>query len=344
MAKHAYKSKKIGKDRLRFLAHVVKIAESYAERGYDLTLRQVFYVCVARDLFPDDRRWRQLPNKKWVRDPNGTKNAEPNYKWLGNILNDGRMLGLVDWDTIVDRTRSIKSRSAWTHPNQVIEAAYSSYHRSRWTDQTNWPYLLVEKEALAGVFDPVCYQYDLPLFACRGYTSLSSHWRLAQDIIEKVNKGYHPVILHFGDHDPSGIDMTRDIEDRLHTFGAHTEVRRIALNMDQIQKYDPPPNPTKLSDARARKYLDEFGEESWELDALTPEVLHELVREQVDSLRNMEDWGDTVDIEQEERAQLRVLAQQWSGVSKHLDERYKKEFVDALDYLRDLRSYADEVE
>lgn len=343
MPKHAYKIKKIGKDRLRFLAVVSKIIESYAARGFDLTLRQAYYQCVARDLFPDDRKWTWT-GSKWVRDPDGTKNAEPNYKWLGSLLDDGRMLGLIDWDTIVDRTRSIKTRSAWDSPAEVIDAAYRSYHKSRWENQTNWPYLLVEKEALAGVFDSVCHRYDLPLFACRGYTSQSAHWRLAQDIISRADKGYHPVILHFGDHDPSGVDMTRDIEDRLRIFGAYAEVRRIALNMDQIELYQPPPNPAKSSDARFKKYLDEFGEESWELDALTPEVLADLVTMQVDSLRDLDAWNDTLQEEQGERAQLRVLSLRWEQLSGYLRDEYGIELSEAIDHVRHQHVYREEVE
>lgn len=78
------------------------------------------------------------------------------------------------------------------------------------------------------------------------------------------------VILHLGDHDPSGIDMTRDISDRLELFGADVEVKRIALNWDQIDEFTPPPNPAKLSDSRAGAYIAEYGDESWELDALEP--------------------------------------------------------------------------
>jgi len=341
MPKVKYRFKKLAKDRLQLLAVIAKIVESYASRGYDLTLRQLYYVCIARDLLPEP--WiDEAYNRKHGLAPD-TKNTVKNYKRLGGLLDDGRMLGLIDWDTIVDRTRSMKNRSAWDSPSEVIDSAYSGYHRSRWENQTNWPCVFVEKEALAGVFEQVCHRYDLPLFACRGYTSQSSHWRIAQYLIGKADHGYHPVILHFGDHDPSGIDMTRDIEERFSTFNCFVEVRRIALNMDQVEQYDPPPNPAKATDARFAGYLDKFGEESWELDALTPEVLTDLVREQVNDLRVIEDWKDTVEQEQDERARLRVLMLRWEQISEHLDGEYEHELAEAREYLKGRSSYQEEL-
>lgn len=56
-------------------------------------------------------------------------------------------------------------------------------------------------------------------------------------------------------------------------FGASVEVRRLALNMEQVRKYDPPPNPAKVTDSRFAAYCDQFGDESWELDALSPKVV-----------------------------------------------------------------------
>jgi hypothetical protein len=109
-----------------------------------------------------------------------------------------------------------------------------------------------------------------------------------------VNDSQRTVILHLGDHDPSGIDMTRDILERLQGFlGYHgcadsLTLYRIALNMDQVEEHNPPPNPAKLTDSRCAGYMDQYGDESWELDALRPDVLIELIRtkimEQVEDL------------------------------------------------------------
>lgn len=93
-----------------------------------------------------------------------------------------------------------------------------------------------------------------------------------------VYQGISPVIIHLGDHDPSGIDMTRDIIDRMDIFEAGVGVERIALNMDQIELYNPPKNPAKLSDTRAKGYIEKFGSSSYELDALEPRVIRDLIK------------------------------------------------------------------
>ena len=97
------------------------------------------------------------------------------------------------------------------------------------------------------------------------------------------------TILHLGDHDPSGIDMTRDNAERLaDVFGGDVELKRIALNMDQIDEYAPPPNPAKVTDSRFEQYLLMYGAESWELDALEPSVINELIVNEVALLRDDE--------------------------------------------------------
>jgi hypothetical protein len=343
MPKIAYRTKNIrDKERLKAIAMAVRIIKQYEGKGFDLTLRQLYYQFVAHDHFPDDRKWRWT-GSKWVRDPEGTKNAQPNYNWLGDIVEDGRMLGLIDWDTIVDRTRHVETRASWANPQSIMDGVYFSYHLNRWENQEYAPEVWVEKEALASVFEGVCRKYDVPLFCCRGYGSASAMWRASQRLLKKIARRKTPVILHFGDHDPSGIDMTRDIQDRLSTFKCDVEVRRLALNMDQVEEYDPPPNPAKQTDARFKSYMAEYGEESWELDALTPEVLNELVVTQVDDLRDMDSWTEVVEEEQDHRARLKVLKDKWPAVSAYLDNDHYKRLEAALRFLKLDEDYCEEL-
>jgi hypothetical protein len=149
----------------------------------------------------------------------------------------------------------------------------------------------IEKEALAGVFARICDQYDVAFFCCRGYPSISEMYVSAQRLND-VDQTTH--ILHFGDHDPSGIDMTRDIEDRLATLGCMDfTVTRVALNMDQVEQYDPPPNPAKATDARFEDYQRKFGDKCWELDALEPSVLADLCKEHIaEHINDWDAWDD----------------------------------------------------
>lgn len=105
--------------------------------------------------------------------------------------------------------------------------------------------------------------------------------------------GQETVVLHFGDHDPSGCDMTRDNEARLCMFAnMDVTVERLALNKDQIKKYKPPPNPAKITDSRAKEYIKRHGHSSWELDALEPKVIAELIENSAKEYIDMEEWGE----------------------------------------------------
>lgn len=318
-----------------------RILVDYARKGYDLTLRQIYYQFVAHDLFPNDRRWRWT-GTRWVKDPNGTKNATPNYKWLGDIIDKGRLAGLIDWDHIEDRTRNLKGRSSWGSPVSMIGSAFEGYHRDRWHDQPVRVELWVEKEALVGIFSRICHKWDVDFFACRGYVSQSEMYRAAMRHRVYNDKGQKVIVLHFGDHDPSGIDMTRDIEDRLHMFGASVEVRRMALNMDQVKEYDPPPNPAKQTDSRFDGYVDRFGDESWELDALNPEALVALVEGAINEYRDTEAWTETVEEEIDGRTWLKVARDQWSDLIGHMQDEFAAEVAQADEDLRE--EYAFELE
>lgn len=281
MPKIPYIIKRLSKSSRYAIAQANTIIEEYTAQGYDLTLRQVYYKFVARDLFPDDRKWA-WNGSKWVHSLGGTKNAEPNYKWLGSLINDGRLCGLIDWDYIVDRTRNLHSLAHWKGAKDRLNSAANTFRIDKWVKQPCRVEVWIEKDALAGVFERVCDELQVPFFSCRGYTSQSEMWGASQRLLRYVEAGQHPVILHFGDHDPSGMDMTRDITDRMRMFmGERMTINRLALNMSQVEEYEPPPNPAKMGDSRAPWYVELLGDESWELDALEPAVLNELVRRRI---------------------------------------------------------------
>jgi hypothetical protein len=346
MPKICYRTFRFKPETLACVAAVNAVINELAADGYyKLSLRQVYYRLVAKDLFPDDRKFTMVGSGKWVRDPAGTKNAEPNYKWLGDVVSDGRMAGMLDWDAIEDRNRELEQRSHWDSPGKIIETCAKAYNRDLWENQPFHPEVWIEKAALAGVFDPICTANDVPYFACRGYSSQSALWEAGQRLLECIRNEQKVLILHFGDHDPSGLDMTRDIEDRLKVFLAyHTaadqgydpddpaereygmdhvssyfEVRRIALTKDQIDEFVPPPNPVKQTDSRWQQYVQDTGlNESWELDALDPPTLVDLVEEALLEIRDEDRWKKDTELEAAERAQLQKAADQWPKLLKHL--------------------------
>lgn len=296
--KIAYKDKKFRAERLELIRIANGIIAQYRAQGFDLTLRQLYYQLVARGII---------------------ENTERSYKNTGTAIDDARMAGLMDWEAIVDRTRNLRSVSHWDTPADIISSAAYSYRLDKWQNQEYYVEVWVEKEALAGVIERIATTLDLPWFACRGYVSQSEMWAASQRFLRVQSEGRRSVILHLGDHDPSGIDMTRDIIDRMDIFGADIEVKRLALNMDQIEQYNPPPNPAKLTDSRANGYIDRFGDESWELDALTPTVISDLIEDAVLDLRDDDAWSDMVEKEKAERADLSRAAKRWSEVATFLN-------------------------
>jgi hypothetical protein len=154
----------------------------------------------------------------------------------------------------------------------------------------------------------------VPYFSCRGYTSQSELWSAARRLSRYESAGQDTVVIHLGDHDPSGVDMTRDIQERLALFGSTATVRRIALNMAQVEQYDPPPNPAKLTDSRATGYISAFGESSWELDALDPATLDRLIDDEIRSWRDEDRWAADTEHMQRQRAVLTAVSRRWTDI------------------------------
>jgi hypothetical protein len=218
-------------------------------------------------------------------------NRQKEYKRLGSIVNDARLAGLIDWNSIEDRTRNLQSLGHWTRPEEILQDVAEQYREDLWTDQKWRPEVWIEKDALVGVIEGICNDLDVPFFSCRGYTSQSEMWGAAMRLARwQIKFKQTPIIFHLGDHDPSGKDMTRDIEDRMELFMGGLKLKRLALNMDQVEQYSPPPNPAKTTDSRYAGYIAEFGDESWELDALEPKVIADLIRSAIRSLIDKPKW------------------------------------------------------
>lgn len=199
-----------------------------------------------------------------------------------------------------------------------MRSAASSFSIDKWADQDYRPEVWIEKDALVGVIEDVCTALDINYFSCRGYTSQSEMWAAGQRLQRYDGAGQLPVVINLGDHDPSGIDMTRDIEDRLELFTGHAEVARIALNMAQIETYNPPPNPAKLTDSRAEGYVARYGPSSWELDALEPTVIAETIERTILRYRDDARWEAAMKLEAEGRADLERAAGNWVAVVAQL--------------------------
>jgi hypothetical protein len=297
MPKIKYITRRFGRAALTRIAQVNAIITEYQQQGYILTLRQLYYQLVSRDLIP---------------------NTIKSYKNLGSVVNDARLAGLIDWNAIEDRTRNLCSVAHWDGPQDIVETCAQQFSIDLWEDQDNYVEVWIEKEALLGVIERICRKLDVPYFACRGYVSQSEMWGAAQRILQREECGKRATIIHLGDHDPSGIDMTRDIEERLRLFGTDASIQRIALTMDQVEEYGPPPNPAKTTDARYQGYVNIYGDESWELDALEPKIITSLITEAINPLRDNERWNRAYQRQLDGRSQLDQAALRWDEVKEAL--------------------------
>lgn len=297
MPKIQYKEIRFQQKSLDLIELVNQVVDEYSAQGYELTLRQVYYQLVARGYIPNNER---------------------SYKNVGSLINDGRLAGLIDWHSVTDRTRNLRKESHWDNPADVIASARYSYNLDKWKGQPNYVEVWVEKDALVDIVGQACSPLDTPYFSCRGYTSQSEMWSAAQRFIRQERREKR-IIIHLGDHDPSGIDMTRDIQERLEMFGADVYVKRVALTMNQIQTYNPPPNPAKITDSRASKYIDQFGDESWELDALEPKVITDLIKKQVTMYRDDAIYKAVCDKESREKDELRMLERNYDRAVAYLE-------------------------
>lgn len=285
--KQKYIDKKFRTESLELIRYCDQVLRGYIERGFVITVRTLYY---------------QLVSKNVIR------NKEEEYKRLTGLINDARMAGLIDWDVIEDRGRRPVVRPRWGDGKHFLTSVTPQYHTDHWRGQGERVFVVVEKDALAGVLERLCHQYDVPLLAAKGYPSVSSVRDLVHDqVFPYIYEGWRNranpgkpreprqliTFLHMGDHDPSGLDMSRDLEERLRIFGErafHLSFERIALNMDQIEEQQPPPNPAKSTDSRFRGYQEEHGDESWELDALPPDYLNELLESKIKEHIDEEAW------------------------------------------------------
>jgi hypothetical protein len=284
--KECFVSKKFGKEAVAMISLINNILDDYARQGYDLSLRQLYYQLVSRNIVP---------------------NTERSYKNVGVIVSDARLAGLIDWYMIRDRGRETLANPHWDSPSDFIESVAPQYRFDLWADQDVYVEVMVEKQALEGVLQPVCRELDIPFTANKGYTSSSALYEASKRYLRRAQQCKSLHVIYLGDHDPSGIDMSRDVLDRMSLFlkdQFNMTVHRVALNMNQVEELKPPENPAKITDSRASGYIARFGRSSWELDAIEPKRLVKIVEDAVVNIMDYPKFKGNKLKMQEQRDQL----------------------------------------
>ncbi len=326
------------------LDQINSIIVEYQQQGYKLTLRQLYYQLVSRDVIP---------------------NQQKEYAKLSKVLVEGRMAGIVDWSAIEDRLRVAEKPSSWDSPVEIMDTVINQYEKPRMKGQENYLEVWVEKDALSGVLSVVTEKYHVPILVNRGYSSVSAIYDSYKRFKKALENNQSVKIIYLGDYDPSGMDMIRDVTERplemllaKHDFisdiyyewvdggnrddgdyreydldekyedhddcyeydeedkdikefcrekafiKSRFEVIPVALTKDQIARYKPPPNPAKKTDPRAKKFIKKHGSQSWEVDALRPDVLNALLEHAIVSRLDVKKYNAML---KEEKADIKKL-------------------------------------
>ena len=291
MAKIKYRDIRFKRKSLRLLDKVVSIVEEYQVQDIKLTLRQLYYQLVARDII---------------------LNLQTEYNKLGRLVRNARYCGLVDWGAIEDRVRMPSIPNEFEDIADLVDAAVNNYRLDRWEGQEYYVELFTEKDALSSVLAPIADKWHIPFCVNRGYGSTTAFFDTSERIRTAIDSRKEPVILYLGDHDPSGLDMVRDIEERLIEFcysDSGIRVVHIALTSEQVREYSPPPNPAKFTDTRAAEYTEKYGRHCWEVDALPPNVLNEIVDKAIGELVDVERMDAIIEKEESDKRKLRTWSQ-----------------------------------
>jgi len=299
--KKEYRSVRLSKDNLEKLEVINRIVEDYQRQGYKLTLRQLYYQLVSKSVIP---------------------NNVTEYAKISKLLKEGRMGGVVDWDAIEDRLRVPYTPASFKSEKDILDAAIEQFQLPRQEGQDNYMEVWVEKDALSGVLKKVTKGFHIPLLVNRGYSSASAMHDAYNRFYDAVEDGQKVIVLYLGDFDPSGKDMIRDITERIKEFYVGDwrveqnnlpefsdvfSLNPIALTIDQIKQYSPPPNPAKIKDPRAKEFMQKYGASSWEVDALRPDVLHKLLYNAITDSLDMDRYEEILEKEKAGVKKLKSL-------------------------------------
>jgi hypothetical protein len=316
MAKEKFTQIAFQKKTLGVIEQANSIIAEYRERGFTLTVRQLYYQFVARD---------------WI------KNTSQNYERVASIVDDARKAGLIDWAAIEDRTRFLRRIPTFPHPTAFLADAFDTYAEDIWRDQPYYVEFWIEKDALLGVIEGACMELRTPYFACRGYPSSSELYKAGKRLRRIRDGGRWPIVFYLGDHDPSGLQMgVENAPKALETYGRtwDIEVRHIALTRDQIDEYDPPANYAKESDSRFNWYVERTGlEDSWELDALDPGVIDQLIRSNCEEYLDRDKFEANIRAEDYNRARLVEMKDAFADMANNIAgaRRYARNRTPAID-------------
>lgn len=311
MAFEIFKEQNFNRKSIALIQRANDFIDKYQAEGYMLSIRQLYYQMVTENYIP---------------------NTPLSYKSFARLCQNARMAGLMDWAAIEDRGRYLREIANYEDPTDFMSVTFKQYAENLWRDQPVYVEVWVEKDAIVGVVQRPCSAFRVPFFSCRGYSSVTGMYEAGVRLREKLEEGKRCVIIYAGDHDPSGLDIARDNDDRLNMFAgsvAGVEIKRVALTVEQINKYKPPPNPAKETDSRAYDYINQFGRSSWELDALKPDVLDAIIRVEIEALIDQPRFMLARFAETENSKKLNMIISKYGTIEKWFEQIERREKANA---------------
>lgn len=262
---------------MEYARMVELVREVLGQYSFSPTIRQVYYRLVSPP-------YQVIENKTSV------------YKYFDAQMVRARERRHLPRDAFSDTSRqTLGGDYGYLSPEEFQEALREAaqpekYTRPMWNTQPAVVEAWIEKDALAVLLNMVAREYRVPVFASRGYSPFTLLDKAVDRFVEKGG-----VILDFRDHDPSGQDMCRDVQERLTRYGGRFRYVPVALTYDQVKAFDLAPNPTKRADPRAAAYIAQFGDECWELDALPPDELNRILEKAIRWEIDWDRWAETED-------------------------------------------------
>lgn len=236
----------------------------------------------------------------------GMTNTVQHYKRVIAAMTVARWEGLVNFSSFVDHDRSVEGKTDYERTDvessveqgkESIEFWMRYYSKNRWENQEYYPEVFIEKKALQSVFDTPCNNMDVALCPCKGYPSLTYLDQASDRFREAECQGKKPIILYFGDYDPSGEDIPRSLKETIIKMGVNIELKRFALMEHQVIEMNLPPAPAKKTDSRTANW-DGLGQV--ELDAIEPRQLQKMCTEAINQYFDRDLYVDLLDQQMEE--------------------------------------------
>jgi hypothetical protein len=235
---------------------------------------------------------------------------QANMQRVYRLLKEARERGLIPWEWITDETRELERAATWDDPAAYVRAVHRSYRRDFWQQQLIRAEIWSEKGTVRGVLAPVLDQYGVGFRVMHGFSGATTVYDVAQDY-----DGRPLVVLYVGDWDPSGLCMSeQDLPDRIAKYGGnHVILKRIALTREHLAGLPSFPASNKKKDPRYGWFVRRFGERCWELDALDPNDLRELVEDAIKEQIEPISWERCAAVEKAERESLRTVLDSWKA-------------------------------